>query len=393
MKTIAVIIPMAFLIACGGGGGYSGSVPEPTLQLKSASVPVNSNEAQAETREEDNTPPTYTNPTIPTPEETKERAERRVQEAIEERRYTPSPWEDTYYYEALTSAQESLQEAINYGYEEDDPYRVQVLKNKIAKFTEIKRLYGKWTETGDRKFKDEIDEIYNSPYRDDWQEEFGYVDSPEQTEDLRKYNSINYQHLAFNEWLEDHPDLKRDYYVNADTNKRIGVHDGRTKYLPTSNLTYTGKYLGFSKKENLDVKGDLTARIKGESYNHIDFLFKGLNGFLKIDNLLEHEHYDFATIAYDENGMNPYYDEIPNIKGGSLTDSDITIEGKITTGPIVNGKTQSSGSIMGRIISDDRNLRLEAIILGNNHDGIVGHINRGAGNDGNLEIRFGAEKD
>ena len=372
MKNMGIVLVGLFaLAACGGGSGFSGAIPEPIAFTEASDI--------RSTGENVSTPPTR--------EETRERAERRVQEEIEKRKNVPTPWNETYYKTELENAIKDLQDAINYGYEEDSAH-VQNPKNRIAKYTKIKELYQEWLITKNQDLRDQINEIRDSRWKE-WQKEFGYVDSPEQTEDLRKYNK-QYQHLAFNEWLGTQPDLERDYYLK-ENGSRIGYYEGRTKYLPTSNLTYTGKYLGFSEKENLEVKGDLTANIKGESFNLIDFTFKGLNEILKIDNLLEHEHYDFGTVVYDENGKNPVL-QSPTITGGSFTDSDIIIEGKIFTGPVVNGKTQSSGSISGRIKSEDRNLRLLAVILGNNHEGIVGHINRGDATNGNLELRFGAEK-
>ncbi|MCY4053424.1 MAG: hypothetical protein OXE98_06045 [Hyphomicrobiales bacterium] len=432
LKTFATLLPMTLLLACGGGGGgYSGSIPEPIAFTKASDVKTteesneepfnldqwienykdeldqlridfeNENdpkekaklEKEIRTRERElefhEQAKLERERTPPTPEERRANADRRKQEAIEERRNKPTPWEKTYYKTELENAIKDLQDAINYGYEEDSAH-VQNPKNRIAKYTKIKELYQEWLITKNQDLRDQINEIRDSRWKE-WQKEFGYVDSPEQTEDLRKYNK-QYQHLAFNEWLGNQPDLKRDYYLKED-GVRIGSHEGRTKYLPTSNLTYTGKYLGFSQNENLlEIKGDLTAEIKGESFNIIDFTFKGLNVFLGIGSLLEHEHYDFGTVVYDENGKNPVL-KSPTITGGKITGSDIIIEGKIWTGPVVNGKTQSSGAITGRIKSDDRNLRLEAVMLGNNHEGIVGHINRGAATNGNLELRFGAEKE
>ena len=39
LKTISVILPMTLLLACGSGGGYSGSIPEQTVLVEQAALP------------------------------------------------------------------------------------------------------------------------------------------------------------------------------------------------------------------------------------------------------------------------------------------------------------------------------------------------------------------
>ena len=294
LKTISVILPMTLLLACGGGGGYSGSSPEPTAQLKSASVPALVEETTNEPKEdldqeisklkkeiEDLTPPTYT------PEETKERAQKKVEEIIRSRQPTREQQimrDINKYVYRRDHARSRLQEYINGAHDINDDGKltdadkvnpeclanscvvnnrpvndhIKRLKQKIVESREnIVRLYG---ELG----QPVPEEPSVFPYVDD----FAHKRPP-----LPRYT-----YKGFGAWLgqaelENYPYKSIDHNGFSDWH---GLLHSREKSRPPEAFFYTGRYAGHRQRDDLTFEGDMTAQVT-DTLDGVDFIFKDLN--------------------------------------------------------------------------------------------------------------------